>query len=264
MTCIRAFVQRFWVSMTILLLLNFKTSSKAASVAPCSYDAMKSGEYQLTTESLLVRAVETNCASVMDAAIQKEKEGDLVASTGKFMSTVVTLLSLDVQLLKSAASDDPAAAVFGSKIKIVNSFGSYLKRNCPDETQKSEACAAKKKFDAKMGELKSKLSEALEQEQAEDHDANYRNSPQGMIDLACACDKFIALNQNIISRQREIGRVSGSVNMLELNTAGAKIVDLQKLKKEISSRYKASFKKNLINYKCTNMETAQDPLMPHF
>lgn len=43
----------------------------------------------------------------------------------------------------------------------------------------------------------------------------------------CEIERQIAEAQAEIDRQKKIGKVSGTVNMLVLNRAGAKIVDLR-------------------------------------
>jgi hypothetical protein len=61
-----------------------------------------------------------------------------------------------------------------------------------------------------------------------------------MIQRVCACDKFIKLNQDDIDRQKEIAKVSGTANMLILKNAGTHIVDLKKMKKDITGQYKSA------------------------
>jgi hypothetical protein len=227
----------------------------------CDYEKIKDNSYYTKNADLLAKAVEKDCPDLMDKILKKEKENDLFSATQGFMLNVLDHMSLTLQSMKGAAEDDPVAKSMQVKLKTVARFGEFLKQKCPDEGKISDACKARKTFKEYGKKLEDKFKTALAEEEAENKDQELNDSPEGLIRRACACDKFIEMNKNVIDRQKEIGKVSGTMNMITLNNAGSQIVDLKKIKADVASKYKATTNKELKKYKCKDTEDLTNPLL---
>lgn len=249
------------ISRSLLTLMIFLASvnSLAFEKDECDYSKLKGKPY--TTEQLLTKSVERNCPDLMDAILKNEKDADIFMATGTFTENIDSHLSLAIQTLKGLQEDDSETADTMSKFKILGQFGNYLKEKCPTENNQSSACLAKANFKTSMAKLQKKFELASAEEDTEEKENSRRNSPEGLIEQACACDKFIDLNQKAIDRQNEIGKISGTVNKAILNSAGSQIVDLRRIKSEVATDYKMKTKKELKNYKCHDVKNLANPLL---
>ncbi len=247
--------------ITVLTALLALSASAFADDDCDNYEKIRSSSYHTKNEDLLAKAVEKDCPALMDTVLKKEKEDDMFRATKGFMLNVLEHMSLTLQSMKGADEDDQISKSTQIKLKTIARFGDFLKENCPDESKISDACKARKTFKEYGKKLEDKVKTALAEEESENKAQEYNISPEGLIQKACACDKFIEMNQKVIDRQKEIGKVSGTMNMVTLNNAGSQIVDLKKIKVDVASRYKSTTKKELKKYKCKDTEELTNPLL---
>lgn len=251
-----------WSFLKIALVtLSVLSTSKLFADDGCDYDKIRSNAYYTKNEDLMAKAVANNCPDLMDTILKKEKEDDIFRATQGFMLNVLEDMSMSLQGMKHVDEDDPRAVAVNSKIKIIAKFAEFLKTKCPKETKGSDACMAQKTFKEYATKLQDKFATLLAEEKEENKAAEFGNSPEGLIQKACAYDKFLDNNQKILDRQKEIGKVSGTVNMVILNSAGSNIVDLKKMKRDVAAKYKAVAKKELKNYKCENTDQFMNPYL---
>lgn len=104
-----------------------------------------------------------------------------------------------------------------------------------------ESCEGKQE----VLKLAERITQASKDEEA---DEKYAESSESILDEACPLQKELERNQLIIKREKEIGKVSGTINTGNLNRAGAWIVDLKPRIAKLNKEYKNKTKKN-INFK---------------
>lgn len=252
------------------LLLDVLTNvSSASSMMPnCDYDNDKtyvetlSGSDQYKTSILVEMGINQGiCPDLMNTILKKEKEDDLFLATRAIMAKYFDQVVLAIQLMKNVSNDDPNAISFFNATKRVKQFGDYLKGKCPNQSSTSDACVALNSYNNYMKQVQQKFDEALAVEQAEQKEIERRNSPEGIIEQACSCDRFIALNQQVIERQKEIAKVSGTSDLVALHNAGARIVDLTSFKNGLVAKYTMVTKKDLRKYECKGNEDSRNPFV---
>lgn len=247
------------ILMLLLILISFEHQAKAE--VECDYKKIKDSPYHVKTSDLLTRALQSNCSDLMEMALKSEEPDELYRSTLDFMRSSFMHMSTMFEMAKGIEDDDPFADALKSKLKILGKFGSFLSEKCPDSTKSSDECKAMKNYKEYALKITEKLKEAQVAEAEGVKQEAYANSSEGLIERICACDKFIDFNQKIIEREKEIGKVSGTINKVNLNNAGIQIVDLKRIKNEALNKYKKLTKKSLSKYKCENVEGLTNPLL---
>lgn len=216
----------------------------------------------LRTEKMLEVSLSSDaCADLMPAILSTKSEEELFHSSRDFGVFVGQYFSVLGEKYKGTYLEEGQENPFSKKLRIVSQFSDYLKGKCPDLNKDFPSCKARQSFTESMKSLEKKMNSLLAQEEKDEKEASYRDTPEGLIDQACACDKFIYSSQQLIDRQKEIGKVSGTVNMVTLNNAGSAIVDLKKIKAQISSRYKRVTGEYMRNYRCGNTDELTNPLL---
>jgi len=72
----------------------------------------------------------------------------------------------------------------------------------------------------------------------------------GMIEEVCGLDARIAIANNTISRQKEVAKLTGTVNVTQMNNAGGALVDATANRNKRNELYKKLMGKDLKGYTC--------------
>lgn len=84
-----------------------------------------------------------------------------------------------------------------------------------------------------------------EQEQKE-----FDDEVDGLIRSVCDYDARLVLANRSLDRQKEIQKISGTVDLTAMNNAGGAIVDVTKLRQQKLDLYKKVMGQDLKNYEC--------------
>ena len=201
-----------------------------------------------SNENLLKDAYEAVCPKVVDHLIQAAPKDEVASAANKFFVYAERKVKSYIETLKDGYEVDKDG--IEALKPISSSFRDFVMEKCPDISEATPTCSARESYESSKEKTKRSL-EDLEQYalqlQAED---KFENSPEGMKAAICEIDRQIADAQAEIDRQKKIGKGSGTVNMLVLNQAGAKIVDLRDARKNIKTRLKSKTGEDLVKSVC--------------
>lgn len=186
-------------------------------------------------ENLLKDAYETVCPKVVDYMITVASEDEVASSASKFFVYAERKASLYLEMLKDGYEVDTEG--IEALKPISKSFREFVMEKCPDISKATPACSARESLEIAKAKTDGSIKDAEKYAQEEQAKEDFANSPEGMKAAICEIDRQIAEAQAEIDRQKKIGKVSGTVNMLVLNKAGSQIVDLRQLRRELEKRY---------------------------
>lgn len=189
-----------------------------------------------SNETILKDAYVAVCPKVIDHMITVASEDEVASAASKFFVYAERKANLYIETLKDGYEVDTEG--IEALKPISKSFREFVMDKCPDISKATPACSARESLEAAKAKTDGSIKDAEKYAQEEQAKEDFANSHEGMKAAICEIDRQIADAQAEIDRQKEIGKVSGTVNMRVLNQAGAKIVDLTDLRKELSRRYK--------------------------
>lgn len=201
-----------------------------------------------SNETILKDAYEAVCPKVIDHMIAVASEDEVASAASKFFVYASRKAQSYIETLKSGYEIDKEGIEALKPISA--SFRDFVMSKCPDISKASTVCSARESFEASKAEIEKAMTAALIEADAQDAQAEYANSPAGMKAAICEIDRQIAEAQAEIDRQKKIGKVSGTVNMLVLNKAGSQIVDLRASRRELEKRYNAKNQRPLTGNFC--------------
>lgn len=189
-----------------------------------------------SNENILKDAYEAVCPKVVDHMITVASEDEVASAAGKFFVYVERRANLYIESLKDGYEVDTEG--IEALKPISKSFREFVMDKCPDKSKSTPVCSARESLEAAKAKTDGSIKDAEKYAHEEQAKEDFANSAEGMKAAICEIDRQIADAQAEIDRQKKIGKVAGTVNMLVLNQAGAKIVDLQDARKELVKKYK--------------------------
>jgi hypothetical protein len=201
-----------------------------------------------SNENILKDAYEAVCPKVVDHLIKAMPEDEVASVASKFFVYVERKANSYLEALKDGYEVD-IEGIEALK-PISKAFREFVMDKCPDISKATPACSARESMEAAKAKTDGSIKNAEKYAQEEQAKEDFANSPEGMKAAICDIDRQIAEAQAEIDRQKKIGKVSGTVNMLVLNKAGAKIVDLQDTRKELVKKYRKLVPKKMTVRTC--------------
>lgn len=189
-----------------------------------------------SNENILKDAYEAVCTKVVDHMIKVASEDEVASAASKFFVYAERKANLYIETLRDGYEVDTEG--IEALKPISKSFREFVMDKCPDISKATPACSARESLEAAKAKTDGSIKDAEKYAQEEQAKEDFANSPEGMKAAICEIDRQIVEAQAEIDRQKKIGKVSGTVNMLVLNRAGAKIVDLRSVKEDLARRYK--------------------------
>jgi paraquat-inducible protein B len=132
----------------------------------------------------------------------------------------------------------------------MNAFKKLVEGKCPNEKSKSVFCTSKIHYEQFKTIGRNYIKQAEENETQAKKDEAYNSSPAGIKDQACILFIEIQNNQEIINRERKIGKTSGVVDQVALHKAGSNIVDLNAQLAPLKNEFKRLTKKEINHKQC--------------
>lgn len=199
-------------------------------------------------EQTFTDAFEGVCSKTVDYLIQNSPEADVAAAAAKFFLHAERKAQSYIEGLRNGYEIDKDG--IEALKPISTSFKAFVIEKCPDSIKASPVCNARETFDQTKARTEKSMNHALAEAEIEDAKEAHANSPEGLREAICEIDKQIGEAQAEIDRQKKIGKVSGTVNMLVLNQAGAQIIDLRDARKVLSKKLKSKTGKKTGPYIC--------------
>jgi hypothetical protein len=128
-------------------------------------------------------------------------------------------------------------------VDIVKILGARLKADCPSTESVDASCEAIRTF-------KKLAVSAGEREEALAESAAYKQSPAYELDQACYKKIEIGQFKSDINQEKQVGAISGAVNLKRLHDAGRGIVSAEKDLKDIQKKYREKTGKALPQNPC--------------
>lgn len=189
-----------------------------------------------SNENILKNAYEAVCPKVVDHMILVASEDEVASAASEFFVYAESKANLYIEALKDGYEVDTEG--IEALKPISKSFREFVMDKCPDVSKATTACSARESLEAAKAKTDGSIKDAEKYAQEEQAKEDFANSPEGMKAAICEIDRQIAKAQAEIDRQKKIGKVSGTVNMLVLNQAGAKIVDLKDRREFLEKHFK--------------------------
>lgn len=224
----------------------------AFKVKPCrdeiAVELLKAGaRYNLgerySAEAEVKDAYEAVCPKTIDYLIKNRNEDEVASSATKYFIYSEGKVKTYIEGLKEGYSVD-AEGVEALK-PITNSFREFVTTKCPDTSKSSLVCTAREAFETSKANTEKTIKDAENYAVQLQSEADYERSPNGIKAAICEIDNQIAEAKAVIDREKQIGKVSGTVNMATLNRAGSKIVDLREARKKLEKSYRKQVGKNV-------------------
>lgn len=201
-----------------------------------------------SNETILKDAYEAVCPKVIDHMITVASEDEVASAASKFFVYAERKANLYIETLKDGYEVDTEG--IEALKPISKSFREFVMDKCPDISKATQVCSARESLEAAKAKTDGSIKDAEKYAQEEQAREDFANSPEGMKAAICEIDQQIAEAQAEIDRQKKIGKVSGTVNLLVLNQAGAKIVDLRNIRKKIEKKYRLNIGKETSTNPC--------------
>lgn len=201
-----------------------------------------------SNENALKDAYEAICPKVVDYMIQMASEDEVASAASKFFVYAERKANLYIEALKDGYEIETEGVEALKPIS--KSFREFVMVKCPDISKATPACSARESLEAAKAKTDGSIKNAEKYAQEEQAKEDFANSPEGMRAAICEIDRQIAEAQAEIDRQKKIGKVSGTVNMLVLNQAGAKIVDLREARNRVALQFKLKTGKATDRQRC--------------
>ncbi|MFV8258307.1 hypothetical protein ACNQKP_10895 [Bdellovibrio bacteriovorus] len=201
-----------------------------------------------SNETILKDAYEAVCPKVIDHMITVASEDEVASAASKFFVYAARKASLYIETLKDGYEVDTEG--IEALKPISKSLREFVMDKCPDISKATPVCSARESLEAAKAKTDGSIKDAEKYAQEEQAREDFANSPEGMKAAICEIDRQIAEAQAEIDRQKKIGKVSGTVNMLVLNQAGTKIVDLREARKLTEKNLKLKIGKDDVSWRC--------------
>lgn len=201
-----------------------------------------------STEALIKDAYEAVCPKVIGYIIKTSDQADVAAGASKYFGYAERKVKSYIETLKEGYEVDKEGVEALKPIS--DSFRDFVMSTCPDISKSAPTCFARESFESSKANIEKVMKDAEKFAKEEDAKEEFLNSPEGMKAAACEIDQQITEAQAEIDRQKRIGKVSGTVNMVVLNSSGAKIVDLQDAREHLAKNYRLKTKRSLPRGTC--------------
>jgi hypothetical protein len=201
-----------------------------------------------SAETEMKDAYEAVCPKTIDYLIKNRNEDEVASSATKYFVYSGGKVKTYIEGLKEGYSID--ADVIEALKPITNSFREFVTTKCPDTSKSSLVCTAREAFETSKANTEKAIKDAENYAAQLQSEAEYEKSSTGIKAAICEIDNQIAEAKAVIDREKQIGKVSGSVNMATLNRAGSKIVDLREVRKKLEKSYRKQAGKGISSDAC--------------
>lgn len=204
----------------------------------CDSEIIKAiiGSGAITSDKSLMLATTLPCSTeVIELMINEIPENELAISINLFFEYLSTNFEAIFSKSEEEAKTDPASI---SYLATMTRFKKLLEDKCSSNQKLLTFCDSKKAYEKFKNIAQNYVKKMEDDEIQAKKDEIYNSSPQGIKEKTCEILLEIESNQEIINREKKIGRTSGVVNQIALHKAGSDIVDLTEQLNPLMLKYK--------------------------